>query len=608
MRQRAGHIFSETSAPETSPARSPLRFRLGVAASTAFMLALLWGGVVAFLHFDASQAVAHAFVNVANLTQAVDEHISSLMRAIDQTLLTVKETYEKDPTSLDPAALLAENLALRGAAVQIGVAGADGYVTSSSYKWVAGTRLSIADRAHFKVHVERDSGSIFISQPVDSRATPGRSVINISRRLNNADGSFAGVAVLSIDPVYLSQMFNRLNTGAKGFITIAGRDDLEIRARTTGDGVTVPRRVLQNAKLAGMIAEVSVGSYETPSPIDGVVRLVSFRVLSDYPLIVIVGLAKDEVLASYRTHRLWVLVAALAISLIFLAAALLLVRQNDRRMRIETELRLQSRELLLSRDAAEQSALAAHAADRAKSEFLANMSHELRTPLNAIIGFSEIIMREMFGPCGQPAYVEYAGDMHKAGQHLLGIIKDILDLSKVEAGHAELHEELIDVDATVKSALAVVRHRLEQGGHRVSVEIPADLPVLRADPVRLKQILINLLSNAAKFTPPRGRIALGAALRDDGCMAFSVRDSGIGMAAEDIAVALAPFGQVASSLSRGHEGTGLGLPLTNKLVELHQGELQVESAPNQGTTVTVIFPAERVVQREREVVAESTMA
>ena len=238
----------------------------------------------------------------------------------------------------------------------------------------------------------------------------------------------------------------------------------------------------------------------------------------------------------------------------------------------------------------------AEAASRAKSEFLANMSHELRTPLNAIIGFSEILQSEAHGPRVSPKYREYIGDVHDAGQHLLNVINDILDLSKVEAGRAELNEEVLDVRAGIAGALTVIHPRLRQLGHRLLLDIPDDLPLLRADALRLKQILINLLSNAVKFTPSAGRIEVATAVNGEGGLQIAVSDSGIGIAKGDIAKALAPFGQVESSLNRRFEGTGLGLPLTKKLVELHQGRLRIDSEPGQGTVVTVIFPATRVVE------------
>ena len=234
-------------------------------------------------------------------------------------------------------------------------------------------------------------------------------------------------------------------------------------------------------------------------------------------------------------------------------------------------------------------------ANQAKSEFLALMSHELRTPLNAILGFSDVIRSELYGAVGNLRYRDYAGDIHDAGSHLLSIINDILDLSKAEAGKLELHPEPMDLRRVVAACLRLVKERAHNNRLALSASVPVELPPVEADERKVKQILINLLSNAIKFTPAGGRVAVTAALADDGAVLVRVSDSGIGMAADAIPQALAPFGQIDSSLARKFEGTGLGLPLTKALIELHGGWLELDSTPDVGTTVTVAFPPERVL-------------
>ncbi len=243
-------------------------------------------------------------------------------------------------------------------------------------------------------------------------------------------------------------------------------------------------------------------------------------------------------------------------------------------------------ELIKSKDAAEF-------ANRTKTEFLANMSHELRTPLNAIIGFAEVIKDEMFGPVGLRKYADYAKDIHTSGRHLLDLINDILDLSKLEAGKLELREEDVVLGTAVEDCLTLVRNRAQKSDVTLAVAIDPNLPPLRCDERALKQVLLNFLSNAVKFTPAGGTVTTGA-YRAPGGIALFVRDTGIGMKAEDIAVALAAFGQIDSKIARQHQGTGLGLPITKSLVELHGGTLNVESTPGQGTTMTAIFPASRI--------------
>ena len=237
----------------------------------------------------------------------------------------------------------------------------------------------------------------------------------------------------------------------------------------------------------------------------------------------------------------------------------------------------------------------AELANRAKSEFLANMSHELRTPLNAIIGFSDIIQGETFGPVGSPKYLEYVKDINSSGEHLLEVINDILDLSKVEAGKAELQEENVDVSRVLRACITMVKERAEAGGVTLACNTESDLPELYADERKLKQILVNFLSNAVKFTPSGGKVIMRAWSRPGDGYVFQVADTGIGIALENIPKALAPFSQIDSGLNRKYDGTGLGLPLTKALTELHGGSLDLQSEVGVGTTVTARFPAERIV-------------
>jgi signal transduction histidine kinase len=243
------------------------------------------------------------------------------------------------------------------------------------------------------------------------------------------------------------------------------------------------------------------------------------------------------------------------------------------------------------RDAKDQ----AETASRTKSEFLANMSHELRTPLNAVIGFSEIIHQQIFGPIGEARYVDYAKDIHASGTHLLQVINDILDISKAEAGKVDLRETPIDIARALVACTKIVAPRAEAGQVRVEIDVPEDAPQLLADEQRFRQIVLNLLSNAVKFTPPGGRVSVGYAREESGALRLEVADTGIGMRPQDIPRALEPFGQIDSALARRFEGTGLGLPLTKKLVELHGGTLELRSAPGKGTAAIVRFPPSRCV-------------
>jgi signal transduction histidine kinase len=238
----------------------------------------------------------------------------------------------------------------------------------------------------------------------------------------------------------------------------------------------------------------------------------------------------------------------------------------------------------------------AEIASRAKTEFLANMSHELRTPLNAIIGFSEVIKEETFGALGNEKYLDYVSDIKNSGQHLLGLINEILDVSVIEAGKIELHESEVQIDQIIDESFRMVNDRAKFEGVNLVNALARKFPAILADELRMKQILVNLLSNAVKFTNVGGSVSVNAEIANDNSILLVISDTGIGMDAKDLAKAMEKFGQAErGNAMQSGEGTGLGLPLTKGLVEAHGGSLTVESEPNKGTTVTVSLPQERVI-------------
>lgn len=295
-----------------------------------------------------------------------------------------------------------------------------------------------------------------------------------------------------------------------------------------------------------------------------------------------------EVSESYRPILVRTGIAA-AVSALLALAIFVALRMLPLRVlaRVLRDLEASYQDLALSKDAAES-------ADKTKSEFLATMSHELRTPLNAIIGFSEMIKEEIFGPIGDAKYRDYITDINDSATHLLNLINDILEFSKAEAGKLEMHEEMVGIREMVESTLRLVQPRAQAGVVEIVCDIPEDLPTLRADERKLKQILLNLLSNAIKFTPQGGKVFISAKCDRGQPMTLTVRDTGIGIAPEDLETVLTPFGQVESALNRTYEGTGLGLPLVVAMVELHGGKVTLDSVVGSGTIVTVSFAANRV--------------
>jgi two-component system cell cycle sensor histidine kinase PleC len=250
---------------------------------------------------------------------------------------------------------------------------------------------------------------------------------------------------------------------------------------------------------------------------------------------------------------------------------------------------------------------AAEAANRAKSYFLATMSHELRTPLNAIIGFSELMQNAVFGPVNPSRYVGYVQDIHASAHVLLALINDILDTAKIDSGKMELFEEPVDIVEQVTAALRMLAPRALSGSVQLHMQMPAEMPALYADRRAIKQILMNLIGNAIKFSP-NGEVTVSAEVAADSGIALVVADTGIGMSPDEVEIALAPFGQIANRYTRSHDGTGLGLPLVKSLAELHGARVAIGSDPGVGTTVRVAFPASRVLpQGEPETVDEMSI-
>lgn len=315
---------------------------------------------------------------------------------------------------------------------------------------------------------------------------------------------------------------------------------------------------------------------------------------------------------------LWVLVGAVGLGLVLLSlkAIHLGLALRQRNLVAELTVELSETGAALKRDAhaSHEAALAlqerldeamdrlrearskaekADRANRAKSAFLAMMSHELRTPLSAIIGFAELIEQQAIGPIGNSKYGDYATDIRQSGQHLLGIINDILDLSKVESGKEALQEQEIAPEDLIDGVRVMIEGSAQEAEVGLAFDCPADLPNLRADKRRLTQILVNLLSNAVKFTPEGGQVTLRCWATEASGFVFQAIDNGIGMAQEDIPLALSVFGQVDNS--HGRRGTGLGLPLAKALAELHSGTLDLQSTIGKGTTATLRLPARRIV-------------
>lgn len=266
------------------------------------------------------------------------------------------------------------------------------------------------------------------------------------------------------------------------------------------------------------------------------------------------------------------------------------------RQRTELALRTAHQEAERAAEQARQAMIAAETANRAKSQFMSSMSHELRTPLNAIIGFSEIIAGQAGPGPKDDKTGEYAGVINESGKHLLNVINDILDISRIEAGSLELREDWADVRSLIGMPVQICRPRIDENALTLTVDVAPDVPAFYCDQRLMRQALINLISNASKFTASGGKIDVSAALEPDGRLRIAVADTGIGIAPEHFGDALAPFRQIDNELGKRYNGTGLGLPLTKGFAELHGGSLTLESELGKGTTIILRFPKERLAE------------
>lgn len=306
---------------------------------------------------------------------------------------------------------------------------------------------------------------------------------------------------------------------------------------------------------------------------------------------VALGVPAAQVRGKLVQSRWTIITGGLIACMATLVLGLVVTRDYRRRRKAESDARA-AREAMLAEQRRRLEAEKDHAeaANLAKSEFLANMSHELRTPLNAIIGFSEALMSGLFGPC-PPKHGEYIASIHSSGQHLLTLVNDVLDMAKIESGRLDLQREPVTVATLVMECLELVEALAERKGIRVKMGTVAPDLVVDGDNLRLRQSVLNILSNAIKFTPEGGAIHTGARRDADGTVSLFITDSGIGMTEEELRVAVQPFRQINNYMTKSQAGTGLGLPLAKRFVEAHGGRLEVFSRPGEGTTVVITLPA-----------------
>jgi signal transduction histidine kinase len=569
--------------------------RSGIIAAGLVLIVAVWAAVLAETRCERSDAIRQAERNAANLTLAFSEQTSRSLGTIDQTMRFLEADLKREGTAIDLDAWTRRARALVGFAVQISLVEPDGRVRTTGPRPPDGP-MDAGDPAHLRVHQRDGPDVLHIGAPMLDPSSR-RWTLRLTRRVEASGGGIAGILAVTVEPADLIRLYAPADLGDAGVVALVGLDGV-VRARVgkavdpagAGLGVSV-----SGTPLFAAMSASDAGSMIGRSGLDHVERISAYRRVPGYPLAVLVGFGRDEVLAASDAASLRKDLAAFLVTLLLIGMAAYLVRETERSRRREAELAAEraklasiNRDLEISRDAAE-------AASRTKSAFLTNMSHELRTPLNAVIGFSEVMMGELMGPLGAPSYREYAAHIHDSGRRLLAVINDILDLSRIEAGGLVLQDEPIAISELITAAAAAAAPQLEAGELAISIDLVDAPPAIRGDADKLRQILDNLLSNAIKFTSRGGRVTVRTRRTREGDLALVIEDTGIGMSAGDMAVALEPFRQVDAQLSRRFGGAGLGLPLARRLAELHGGTLEIASVPGTGTTVTVVLPGASAV-------------
>ena len=550
------------------------------------VLAVTLTGLFIWMSWHAHSIVlSDTYISSSNLSLSVEQFVAHTIDSVDKSLLALTEDINASGASLDqPRAALADRVRRTSELTGLAIVDTAGHVRSSSMP-LAKRSESAAEAKYFTL--ARSGAGIWLSVGgLAGPHAPNDHVIVASRRFNRPNGSFGGVVAATLNPEYMQRFFSTLTVGDNGMIALQSLDGTLLVQRPHVED-EVGKNYGASVLFKGMLPWASSGVFPMKYESDALWRIVGYQRVERLPLVVQVALAEDEALANWRHTTFMQAVVVIVMLGVLALMAIVLNRQLEARQVANRKLRVTVGEL-------ERARVAAEASSRVKSQFLANMSHELRTPLNAIIGFSEMIRDAIMGPVAS-RYREYAHDIHSCGRLLLGVISDVLDLSKVEVGRLDLHDEHVDLAKVVGDCHRLISERVKTGRLALAIDLPPELPMLRGDELRLKQIVLNLLSNAVKFTPPGGRVALTAAVAPDGALALSVSDTGIGMKPEEIPIALEPFRQIDSVHTRRFEGTGLGLPLARTLAELHGGTLHIISAPGRGTTVTVIFPPDRLI-------------
>lgn len=542
-----------------------------VAVFGAVLLVLVWVGIVASLMSERARVLDAARADTANLARAFDEHIQRTIAGLDQTLLYLRAEFQQAPERFDLNRSVANNVILKRVSVQIARIGADGWLADSNVPGFQ--RVDLSDREHFRVHRNGDPDRLFVSKPVLGRAS-GKWSIQLTRRLDDGHGNFAGVLVISLDPNYLGEFYGAIDVGGGGAIALVGADGV-VRAASHGDGRFLGQS-LEGGLLRDAVHNRQTLTLEGHGPLDGVERVISVRPLPNLPLSVLVGRSKAEVLTVYDDAVTWHLIIGGAVTMALVAALAVLYRMVRAQEAIAAALAVKKAELLASR-----SRLRRYVADLERIAEVA--AHDLQEPLRRVVAYAQLLSCHAASALDEEGR-DYVGHVVDGAQRMRKLVKDLEAFVAVD----QIPEAEVEIGATGAMATAMDRlgDQIRAAGATVVIE---PLPTAFVDERALTEIFTQLLDNAIRYAAPGRKPVVRVSARDDGDhMVFSMSDNGIGIEPRNRIRLFEIFHRLDGIQEQG--GTGIGLAIVRRMVEHMGGKVWVQSQPGEGSIFSFSLP------------------